>query len=84
MGCAFPFFKSGLAFDGYPQKGQAVTGLIRLGDTAKPVLPQVLALAKSDPDPGVRASALEVVRRLSPADYAQVTGQTNVVSAVVR
>lgn len=66
------------------ERGQAVTAFLILGDTAKPVLPQVLALAKSDPDPGVRASALEVVRQLSPGDYAQVTGQTNVVSTAVR
>ena len=63
---------------------QAVTAFLQLGDTAKPALPDVIKLAKSDPDPGVRASALEVLRRLSPADYAQVTGQTNMVSAVAR
>jgi hypothetical protein len=75
--CRYPDFTS----EPRMRRGQAVTALVLLGDTAKPVLPQVLALAKTDPDPGVRASALEVVRRLSPGDYAQVTGQTNELSA---
>jgi hypothetical protein len=59
------------------KRGQAVTALIRLGDTVKPALPAVVKLAKDDPDPGVRASACEVLRRLSPADYATVAEQTN-------
>jgi len=63
------------------QRGQAVMAFFFLGETARPVLPQVLALAKSDPDPGVRASAMEVVRYLSPADYAKITRQTNALSA---
>jgi hypothetical protein len=63
------------------ERGQAVTAFLILGETAGPVLSHVLALAKTDPDPRVRAYALEVVRLLSPADYAQVTAQTNVVSA---
>jgi hypothetical protein len=62
----------------------AVAALTQLGDTAKPILPDIIKVAKTDPDPGVRASAVEVLRRLSPADYAQITGQTNVVSAVVQ
>jgi hypothetical protein len=51
------------------KRGQAVLALVQLGDVAKPILPDVVSLAKSDPDPGVRASALEVVRRLSPGDH---------------
>ena len=62
------------------KRGQAVTALLQLGDTAKPAIPQVLALAKSDPDPGVRASALEVLRRLSPGDYAQLTEPIHLVT----
>lgn len=66
------------------RRGQAVTAFIRLGEAARPAFPQVIALAKSDPDPGVRASALEVLRRLSLADYTNVAGQTNMVSAAAR
>jgi hypothetical protein len=59
------------------RRRQAVTAIIQLGDTAKPILPQLRALAVTDPDPGVRASALQVVQHLSPSDYAQIGGQTN-------
>jgi hypothetical protein len=62
------------------KRGQSVTALLQLGDTAKPVLPQVLTLAKSDPEPGVRASALEVLRRLSPGDYVQLTEPIHLVT----
>lgn len=60
--CRYPPYVS----DPIIRRGQAVTALIKLGNTAKPVLPQVMAIAKTDPDPGVRASALEVLRHLSP------------------
>jgi hypothetical protein len=63
------------------KRGQAVTALTHLGDAAHPVLPELVAIAKSDSDPAIRASALEVLRHISSADYAQITGQTNVVSA---
>lgn len=53
-------------------RNQAVFALVDLGDAAKPTFPSVVKLAKTHPDPGVRASALEVLRRLSPADYAKV------------
>lgn len=69
----------------YPEmkRGQAVWALIQLDQSAKPALPAVTALAKSDSDPGVRASAQEVLRRLSPSDYAQVIGHMNPFSAAV-
>ncbi len=48
---------------------QAVFAIIDLGDRSKPILPAVVSLAKKDSDPRVRASALEVLRRLDPAEY---------------
>lgn len=62
---------------GYWERGQAVTALVRLGKAASPAFPDLITLTKSHPDPGVRASALEVLRQLSPNDYAQVSGQIN-------
>lgn len=66
------------------KRAQAVWGLLQLGDVARPALPTIAKLAKSDPAPDVRASALEVLRYLSPSDYAELIGQTNVVSAAAR
>lgn len=62
------------------KRGQAVTALLQLGDAAIPALPQVVGIAKFDPNPGVRASALEVLRRLSPGDYAQLTEPIHLVT----
>ena len=66
------------------RRGQAVYALCRLGNRARPIIPQVAELAKHDRDPGVQRDALQVLRRLSAHDYAQVMGQTNAVSADVR
>jgi hypothetical protein len=66
------------------KRGQAVTAFVQLGDTARPILPQVRALAATDPDPGVRASALLVLRHLSPSDFALVMAQTNAVSGAAQ
>lgn len=63
------------------RRGQAALAIVRLGDIAKPLLPAIVRLAKAHPDPGVRASALDVLRCLASADYAQITGQTNAFSA---
>jgi hypothetical protein len=53
------------------KRGQAITALSRLGPAAEPVVPQILTLAESDRDPGVRRDALEVLRRIAPTAYAQ-------------
>jgi hypothetical protein len=63
------------------RRGQAALAIVRLGDVAKPLLPAIARLAKAHPDPGVRASALDVLRCLSPADCAQIMGQTSTFSA---
>jgi hypothetical protein len=65
------------------RRGQAALAIVKLGEVAKPFLPAIVRLAKAHPDAGVRASALDVLRCLSPADYAQVTGQANALSASV-
>jgi hypothetical protein len=44
-----------------------------LGQAAKPALPEIVALARKDPDPEVRAAAQEVLRRLSHDDYVKVS-----------
>lgn len=74
FGVRLGFCKRAWALDAQCKRGQAVTALIQLGKPGIPVLPAVVALA-TDPDPGVRASALEVLRRLSPGDYAQFKGE---------
>lgn len=66
------------------RRGQAALAIVQLGDVSKPILPRVVALAKINHDPGIRKSALDVLRCLSPTDYAQVTRQTNIVNAVAR
>jgi hypothetical protein len=63
------------------RRGQAALAIVQLGDVAKPLLPGVLRLARTHYDPGVRASARDVLLCLSPADYAQIVGQTNAFSA---
>lgn len=63
------------------RRGQAVYALCRLGNRARPIIPELVGLAKHNPDPGVQRDALEVLRHLSPVHYAQITGQTNLVSA---
>lgn len=65
------------------KRAQAVTALLQLGDAVKPVVPKLVALAKTDPDPGVRGYAREVLRQVSPSDYEQVMEQTNLVSQAV-
>jgi hypothetical protein len=62
------------------RRGQAIYAICRLGQPASSITPQLLVLAK-DTDPGVQRDALEVLRQLSPADYAKVAGQTNWLSA---
>ena len=57
------------------QRGRAVTALVILGSTSNSTLPEILRLARTDPDPGIRTSALEVLRRLSPADYVRVAAE---------
>jgi hypothetical protein len=54
-------------------RNQAAFAIVDLGDRSKPILPAVATLAKNDSDPAVRASALEVLRRLAPA--AQASGK---------
>jgi hypothetical protein len=66
------------------KRGQAAAAFLLLGDTAKPVLPNVIQIAKTDTDPEVRAIALEVVWHMSPVDWAQITGKTNSLSEAVR
>jgi hypothetical protein len=47
------------------ERGQAITAISQLGEiTARPLLPDLVRIARRDPDPGLRASALEVLRRL--------------------
>ena len=57
------------------KRGQAIYAFSRLGARAKPALPQILALARCMDDPGVRRDALEVLRRVSPADYPNLAEQ---------
>jgi len=66
------------------KRGQAADAFLLLGDTARPVLPDLIQIAKTDTDPGVRATALEVVWHLSPVDWAQITGKTNSLGEAVR
>jgi hypothetical protein len=58
-----PFFAARISRD------QAIFAIIDLGDRSKPILPAVVSLAKNDSDAGVRASALQVLHHLDPADY---------------
>lgn len=54
--------------DPFTRRGQAVTALILLGDTAKPILPELIKLAQTNSDPDVQASAAELLQRLPPDD----------------
>lgn len=57
------------------RRGQAVTALQQLGDAARPAVPTIIKLATTAHDQGVRGSAMEVLRTLSPDDYAKVTAE---------
>jgi HEAT repeat protein len=65
-------------------RNQALFAVVDLGDNCKPILPALVSLAKTDSDPGVRASALEALRRLSAADYSQINSQTNALSTATQ
>lgn len=66
------------------RRGQAITAFVLLGETARSALPSVRTLARTSPDPGIRWSALEVLRRLSPADYAKVVAEQGSGKAAAR
>jgi hypothetical protein len=68
--CRYPSFKD----DPVGKRGQAVVAVLQLGPAAKPILPDLVTLAKADQDSGVRIAALYLLMKLSPDDYAKVTG----------
>jgi hypothetical protein len=53
-------------------RGQAIFGFFLLGDEARPAMPAVVHIARTDTDPDVRSAALAVLRELSPDDFATV------------
>ena len=59
------------------RRGQAMTALLQLGNSAKPAVPDLIALAERDKDPEVRNAARHVLEELSPTDYARIQAGQN-------
>jgi hypothetical protein len=53
------------------RRGQAVTALMRLGNRAKPILPELFALTKGA-DPSIRAAARQAAQSIAPQEYRQL------------
>jgi hypothetical protein len=52
-------------------RGQALTAIMKLDYSAKPIFPD-LALLAQDPDPQIRASAKCALERLNPAEFSRL------------
>ena len=52
-------------------RGQAVTAIVKLGYSAKPIFPE-LALLAQDTDPQIKASAKYALDRLDPAEFSRL------------
>jgi hypothetical protein len=56
------------------RRGQALTAIIRLDERAAPLVPDLIALLRTD-DPSVRLAALHALRNIAPQEYRRIQGQ---------
>jgi hypothetical protein len=52
-------------------RGQALTAIIKLGYSAKPIFPELAVLAQ-DPEPQIQTAAKYALERLNPAEFSRL------------